>query len=101
MRKNNLKIIQVNNGFLEFPMTIRFRNRLLKFLKRCQIEAHNSKGEEALVGKILKEINRLFGQGASQKIFKNEDVTIGEVAQFLSGLTDLIEKWGKEGMRWQ
>lgn len=100
MRKDNVKLIEVNNGFLEFPMTIRFRNRLLKFLKRCEIEAHNSKSEEALVGKILKEINRLFGRGTSQKIFNNETVTVAEVVQFMSSLNELLEKWGEDGAIW-
>lgn len=105
MRKSNVKIVKVNNGVIKIPMTIHFRNRLFRFFKTCEREAHNCKGGEEnikiLVTRILREIDKVFGQGASEKIFGSGDVTPDAIVQFSDGLNALLKKWNEEGAVWR
>ena len=103
MKKKN-KIIQVKNGFLEFDPDAYLAgvNEFLKvFQEECDKRIHESelidwapvKCEESLK-KIMVAFDKLFGQGACEKVFGKDVVPSWDnFSEFLEKLEVLCKKW--------
>ena len=103
IKKKN-KIIQVKNGFLEFDPEA-YLSGADEFLKVFQEEAEKCTQESILAGgkpvkceeslrKIMIAFDKLFGQGACEKVFGKDVVpTFDNFSEFLEKLEVLCKKW--------